>query len=603
MFRKNAVLSIGCIALVLLLAQASWGASRIFQPVVSYRSDGWHAVSSAMADVNGDNGLDLLVVNECISGDNCAGGGVLGVLLGNGDGTFQAVHAYDTGGYLATSIAAGDVNGDGKPDLLVGNKCIDVNNCPDGRGVVGVLLGNGDGSFQLTQTYGSGGYLTVSVAVADVNRDGEADVVVANRFIDCDNGCRNNGSVGVLLGNGNGTFQTAQTYDSGGFSTTSLAVGDVNRDGKPDVVVGHEDTRFHRRSTVSVLLGNGDGAFQTAQTYNSGGFRVSSIAVNDVNGDSRPDLLVTNLGVRTNNYPNGIVSVRLGIGDGTFEAARTFHSGGTWATSLAVGDVNSDGKPDLLVADTSGLRAWLGNGDGTFQLGGSDPAYGSSITVNDVNGDGRPDVTVAEACFPNDCTEGAVGVLLNAIPFTTTTDLGSSLNPSVYGQAVRLRAAVTSTGPNEPTGLVRFWSGSTAIGTAELIGGIARLTKTNLPVGSLSITAKYQGDRESAKSVSPVFIEVVNPASTTTIIESSANPSVEGQPVTFTAKVTSPTARVTGTVTFTAGTTTLGTVTLSGGKAILTTSALPQGNNTITATFDGTANIIGSAASLTQTVN
>jgi hypothetical protein len=101
-----------------------------------------------------------------------------------------------------------------------------------------------------------------------------------------------------------------------------------------------------------------------------------------------------------------------------------------------------------------------------------------------------------------------------------------------------------------------------------------------------------------------VLTQVVNPASTTTTITSSVNPSVEGQPVTFTAKVISPTAKpVTGAVTFTAGTTTLGTVLLSGGKAGITTSALPPGNNTITATYEGTPNILGSAAALIQIVN
>ena len=122
-------------------------------------------------------------------------------------------------------------------------------------------------------------------------------------------------------------------------------------------------------------------------------------------------------------------------------------------------------------------------------------------------------------------------------------------------------------------------------------------------VGILSITATYNGDPESAKSTSKPLSQTVKQASTTTRITSSLNPSAQGQPVTFTAKVTSPTAHVTGTVTFTAGAATLGTVTLSGGKASITTSTLPKGTTKITATYNGTANIVGSSASLSQTVN
>jgi hypothetical protein len=544
MFKKNVVLRLGCLAFLLLFAQASWSAPNFFRPVQSYRSGGWRAVSTAVADVNGDGKLDLLVANECISSDNCTSGNV-GVLLGNGDGTFHAAQVYSSGGYLATSIAVADVNGDGKPDVLVAHTCGD-STCSD-RGVVGVLLGNGDGTFQPAQTYGAGGYRTVSVAVADVNRDGKPDVVVANEFIVCvDHSCRDNGSAGVLLGNGDGTFQTAQAYDSGSFYALSLAVGDVNRDGNPDLLVGHNDGTNHGRSTVSVLLGNGDGTFQTAQKHDSGGYQVTSIAVQDVNGDDRPDVLVVNRGERTNDFSNGKVSVLLGNGDGTF-APRISYRGASYASSIAVGDVNRDGKPDLLIKDAWGLGTWLGNGDGTFQFPGRSgprrspaPGYPNPIVWADLNGDGRPDVSLAEACFSNDCAEGGVGVLLNAVPFTTTTALTSNLNPSIYGQAVTLTATVSSDGPSAPTGTVTFHNGTKWLGKATLSGGVAILTTNNLPVGAFSIAARYNSDPDFVKSTSSAVVQEVSPAFTTTTIKSSLNPSVEGQPVTFTATVTSP---------------------------------------------------------------
>ena len=558
-----------------------------------------------MADVDGDGKLDLLVANQCVTEDNCAiangyGRGGVGVLLGNGDGTFQPAHVYLSGGYSANSIVAADVNGDGKVDLVVGHRCGD-SDC-SGPTVVGVLLGNGDGTFQPAASYGSGGdgccssddSVMASVAVGDLNRDGKADIVVANT----------SGFVGVLLGNGDGTFDTAQMHNSGAAPALSVALADLNRDGNLDLVVGHADFRFkYHYSTMGVLLGKGDGTFQAAQTYNSGGFVANSIVLEDMNGDGNVDLLVANMWQRRNRYKEGKVILRFGRGDGTFFAAA--HAIGRGRRSIAAADVNRDGKPDLVVLGNLGVRTWLGRGDGTFQRpgpSGTSPTTGVSIAVADMNGDGRPDVSVALGCFSSDCTLG-VGVLLNAVPYATTTELNSNQSPTVYGQAVTLRATVVSDGQLAPTGTVVFKNGGTGIGNAKVVGGIAALTKANLPSGSLSITAMYQGDINLAKSTSPPLTQVVKIASSNTTIQSSVNPSAQGQPVTFTARVTSPTARVTGTVTFTAGTTTLGTVSLSGGKAILTTSALPQGNNTITANFDGTANVIASAASLTQVVN
>src|ERR1022692_4872205 len=147
-------------------------ASAIFFEAPTYGSGGFDAASIAVADVNGDGKLDLLVANECGNLSGCPNG-VVAVLLGNGDGTFQTAHTYSSGGDLSLSIAVGDVNGDGKPDVLVGDACASDSNCANG--VLAVLLGNGDGTFQAAQTYNSGGYsdyFNISIAVGDVNRDG-----------------------------------------------------------------------------------------------------------------------------------------------------------------------------------------------------------------------------------------------------------------------------------------------------------------------------------------------------------------------------------------------------------------------------------------------
>jgi hypothetical protein len=137
---------------------------------------------------------------------------LLGVLLGNGDGTFQTAVTYRSGAYRAESVVVADVNGDEKPDIVVTNLCMNED-CSNGNGSVSVLLGNGDGTFQTAVTYSSGGYNATSVSVADVNGDGKPELLVANYYADV-NG--DNSSVGVLLGNGDGTFQAAVSYDSGG---------------------------------------------------------------------------------------------------------------------------------------------------------------------------------------------------------------------------------------------------------------------------------------------------------------------------------------------------------------------------------------------------
>jgi hypothetical protein len=406
-------------------------AAPAFLPAVTYDSSGSPAYSVAVADVNGDHKPDLLVAN-CGPTSACGGGinGVLGVLLGNGDGTFLPAVTYGSGGFGAGGVAVADVNGDGKPDLLVANDYY--------SNTIGVLLGNGDGTFQSVVTYGSGGGGPETVVVADVNGDGRPDLVVANSS-GC-YACTDGALVGVLLGNGDGTFQPAVAYSSGGFMNNfgplALVVADLNGDGRLDVAMTNAcgDIACSTKGSVGVLLGNGDGTFQPAATYPSStaGF---SVAVADVNGDRKPDLLVVNGCAVAINCPLGTVGVLLGNGDGTFQASLDFSSGGDYPNSIAVSDVNGDGKPDLLVANpcaaincpvgASGSAAVLvGNGDGTFQApvifdsGGY--WYNDFIAVADVNGDGKPDLLVVNL-WGDSSSRGSVGVLLNKTPFLDTT--------------------------------------------------------------------------------------------------------------------------------------------------------------------------------------
>jgi hypothetical protein len=514
------LLCFGFVMLVPSLLGQSSPASPIFAPAVIYGSGGYKAVLSpsslAMADVNGDGKPDLIVANYCASNDTgtnyCGLGGSIpgsvGVLLGNGDGTFRAAVSYDSGGYGAYSVAVADVNGDGKPDLLVVNYC-SSNSCVEGYffspGSVGVLLGNGDGTFQPAVTYGSGGYNAASVAVADVNDDGKPDLIVAN-VCSSTNGAGNceisggvNGDVGVLLGNGDGTFQPALTYGSGGedYASAFVAAADVNGDGKADLIVANQCASSSNCSngTIGILLGNGDGTFQPALTYGSGGQDPLSLAVGDVNRDGKPDLLVANVCGSNCQIPNGTTSVLLGNGDGTFQVAVNYESGGYFAESVAVGDVNGDGVLDMLVANTCStlisnncegegtLGVLLGNGDGTFQTAVAYSSGGentSSVVVADVNGDGATDAMVSN--------ENGIGVLVNIPKAKIGGSVQQPLTRDGEGNYVA-QVTITNNSNVIVTSLQVTISGST-LGSGSLVS--ASPAVMNLAIGaSANITLKF----------------------------------------------------------------------------------------------------------------
>lgn len=190
------------------------------------------------------------------------------------------------------------------------------------------------------------------------------------------------------------------------------------------------------------------------------------------------------------------------------------------------------------------------------------------------------------------------------VPATTTTTLTSSQNPSAYPQSVTFTATVAPQFIGTPTGAVAFFNGATKLGTVTLNNGVAAYTTTKLTVGTAMITAQYLGFGSFLTSTSAPLSQVVNQASTTITLISSLNPSNHGNSVTFTATVAGQFGgTVTGSVTFTNGTTTLKTVNLGAGVAKLTTSTLPSGTDTITATYNGSANFTTSAVQLTQTVN
>src|SRR5438552_273323 len=222
--------------LVVVMSLVSWGFPRP-APASEY-AVGSGPYSVAAGDLNGDGRLDLVVANSLANS--------VSVLLGNGDGTFQPARNFDAGlGSGPIWVLIVDVNGDGKPDILLANQS---------RNAVGVLLGNGDGTFQAPMNFDTAGNLPESIAVGDFNGDGKLDVAVAHFY---------SNNVTVLLGNGDGTFQPA--YVAATFAPDMflipVAAGDVNGDGKLDLV-----TASVGNVMGAVLLGNGDGTFRPAPT-------------------------------------------------------------------------------------------------------------------------------------------------------------------------------------------------------------------------------------------------------------------------------------------------------------------------------------------------
>ena len=604
----------------------------IFLPPVPYDSGAQGGLAVAIADLNGDGYADLIVGNDCLS--SCGGGpgrGAVDVLLGNGDGTFKAAVDNDSGGYAVVSVAVGDLNGDGKPDLVVANYCQVALGCGGSNanlGGVGVLLGNGDGTFRAAISYGSGGYIASSIALADLNSDGHADVIIGNYCISASN-CFLPGSAGevsVMLGNGDGTLGAPVSYNSGGYNALSIVIADLNSDGRPDVIVANacQSSDNCSSGSATVLLGAGNGTLQNAISYPSGGRYGESVAVGDLNGDAHPDLVMHNacpLNGDCSGGGLGVVSVLLGLGNATFQPAVGYFSGGRNGGRAVLGDVNNDGKLDIIVASSLGVSCnaggcgsgavslLLGNGDGTVQQSVGYPSGGinpEAVALGDLNGDSKPDIAAVNLCCQN--VDGSVAVLLNnnGAP-ASSTSLVASVNPVNAKQVVTYTATVLPQAGGDLTGIVNFVEGVNTIAAVPLANNQATYSTsyTKHEVGAHTITAAYGGELKVATgSQSDLLTEYVRNASTSTTISTSGSPALVGQPVTFTATVTSRSGNIPNgeTVEFSAGKTVLGTGTTLNGVSTVTVSFSKARTYTIKATYSGDNFFKPSGRTLTQIV-
>lgn len=335
-----------------------------------------HFMSLLLADLNGDGHPDLLAVFDTPLAGSYAYGGVW-TFLGNGDGTFQPgvrqVLSSVPLTFAAQAIAVGDLNGDGKPDLVLSRAQL--------SSPLLIAFGNGDGTFNQQVQLVSGACITAPV-IADVNQDGKADLVGS---------CGN--VVQVLSGKGDGTFQTPVTYPLGvlpGAASSSVAVGDVNGDGIPDIVT----------ATGTILFGDGRGGFPTRKDYLQ--INAGFVLLTDFDGDGKTDIVLANgnpaLISGRSNTPS--LTVMLGSGGGSFLAAPVsgIAATGSFTNHVVSADFNGDGIPDLAIGGDESFTILLGQGNGQFSTGFSKQLVTGDATVPlisaDFNDDGRPDLAV-----------------------------------------------------------------------------------------------------------------------------------------------------------------------------------------------------------------
>ncbi|CAF4008605.1 unnamed protein product, partial [Rotaria sordida] len=344
--------------------------------------------SLVVSDVNMDGRLDVIVAN--------VGTKNIGIFLGYGNGSFADVMTLSTGtNSQPWSVAVADFTNDGQMDIVV--TIIGTHN-------IGIFYGYGNGSYAEMVSYRTDdNYFPEVVRIGDFNNDNQADIAVV--YPDASN-------IGILLGYGNGSFAKHANY-SIPYSTRPMwvALGDLNNDNKLDMVTANRDD-----NSMSIFVGYGNGSFDNPSTYPAGsGSRPLYVDIGDFNQDSILDIAIVNYGTNQ-------ISLQFGLGDATFLPGDLYSTGsGSQPNTLAVGDFNRDGRLDIVVANpgsdtidvaianagTNTILLLYGKGDGTFgdeelyPLGYNYRPY--SVAVTDLNHDGFMDIIIA--CYGTDDVE------------------------------------------------------------------------------------------------------------------------------------------------------------------------------------------------------
>jgi hypothetical protein len=513
--------------------------------------------SATVADFNGDNVPDIAVTVSATYPR---------ILLGSGTGTFTLApdqnQSYGTAP-PSSSILSADFSGDKMNDVdMLGPSSYDYL-----FGQPLILFGNGNATLQSPQTIATGPAL-----VGDVNNDGRADLISFS-----------NGAILALLGESNHTFNQVSTllvYPSGGVA----ALGDLNHDGKLDLLV-------YESPSLRVWFGNGDGTFTSGNLVTTTNFlNQKLVLIDDLDGDGKGDIILVPYPNQEGGSPTPL-TIFYGNGDGTFQNAALLPISHAY-TQLVIGDVNRDGKPDLVLSDGAGIAVIENLGNRVF---GNEQHYVageqiSGLNLIDVNGDGYPDIIVANA---NGTT---VAVLLNdptANPVDGAASNGVvtvSPEPASYGQAVTFSITVSSSSGPVPTGSVTFGVDGASIATVTLSNGKASYAYNGvLNTGSHMVVATYNGDATYAPEnfsflhtvQSPVYATTTKLVATPTVVYTS-------QTVSLTATVSSSVTVPSGLVTFYDGSNTLGVQQIYSNPLLLVdTNLLTAGTHHLTAVYSG----------------
>jgi len=375
-----------------------------------------HPGASAVADFNHDGHMDVALTTEVQAPDGLFLGLNVEVYLGHGDGTFGSAIVLNGSGNLGMlTLIAADANNDGNMDIVTAN----------GQGTISVFEGHGDGTFSSMKNSGAVQGGVTGVAAGDFNGDGRMDIAAV------DGG---NPTVAVLIGTGKGGgFKSRVRYDTG-FRGRAIVAADVNGDGKLDLVTANGAAGGPLGTTLSVLPGNGDGTFGAFSLVNVPQFTGRTIYAADFNQDGRMDIVLG-----TQALGNSGVMTLLGNGNGTFAPAvyqATSTNGANFTATLfvATGDVNGDGRPDVVAGNrrfdanflfiAADATVLLAQPDGSLVIDDTTPTHFSvGLAVADFNEDGLADIET------DDCVQLRAAPLAPLAP--TASDDGMHRGPAL----------------------------------------------------------------------------------------------------------------------------------------------------------------------------